>query len=106
MPAQQTVSSCALLGCGKALTRMRTRRVRFLLMAIGVRHGQVPDSGLGAARESIGDDGAMTLGVVALVAEKRNGAGGGASQGVEQRALGGEVLTKITEEAHEIAVLA
>jgi hypothetical protein len=37
-------------------------------MAIRVRHGQVPDSGLGAARERVGDDGAMTLCVVALVA--------------------------------------
>ena len=106
MPAQQTVSSCALLGCGKALTRMRTRRVRFLLMAIGVRHGQVPDSGLGAARKGLGDDGAMTLGVVTLVAEKRDGAGGGLSQGIEQRALGGEVLTKVAEEAREITVFA
>jgi len=46
-------------------------------MAIGVRHGQVPDSGLGAARKGLGDDGAMTLGVVAFVAEERDGAGGG-----------------------------
>lgn len=65
----------------------------------------MPNSGLGAARERIGDDGAMTLGVVALVAEKRKGAGGGPSQGIEQRALRGKVLAKITEEAREITVL-
>ena len=64
------------------------------------------DGGLGAAREGIGDDGAMALGVVALVAQERNGAGGGPSQGIEQRVLRGKVLAKITEEAREITVLA
>jgi hypothetical protein len=48
----------------------------------------------------------MALGVVALVAQERNGARGGPSQGIEQRALRGEVLAKITEEAREITVLA
>jgi len=66
----------------------------------------VPDSGLGTACEGIGDDGAMALGVVALVAQERNGARGGPSQGIEQRALRGKVLAKITEEAREITVLA
>jgi len=66
----------------------------------------VPDSGLGAARKGLGDDGAMTLGVVALVAEKRDGAGGGPSQGIEERPLSGEVFAKITEEACEISVFA
>ena len=47
---------------------MRTRRVRFLLVAIRVRHDQVPDSGLSAAREGLGDNRAMTLGVVAFIA--------------------------------------
>ncbi len=66
----------------------------------------MPDSGLGAARKGLGDDRAMTLGVVALVAEKRDGAGGGLSQGIEQRALGGEILAKIAEETREITVFA
>jgi len=66
----------------------------------------VPDSGLGAARKGLGDDGAMTLGVVAFVAEERDSTVGGLSQGIEQRALGGEVLTKIAEEAREITVFA
>jgi hypothetical protein len=76
-----------------------------LLVAIRVRHGQVPDSGLGSACEGLGDDGAMTLGMVALVAEQCDGTGGGPSQGIEQRALLGEVLSKIAEEAREITVL-
>jgi hypothetical protein len=67
IPAQQTVSSYALFGCGKALTRMRTRRVRLLLVAIRMRHDQVPDSGLSTAREGFGDDRAVTLGMVACV---------------------------------------
>lgn len=66
----------------------------------------MPDSGLGAACEGIGDDRAMALGVVALIAEKRDGAGGGPSHGIEERPLGGEVFAKITEEAREISVLA
>lgn len=65
----------------------------------------MPDSGLGTAREGIGDDGAMALGVVAFVAEKRDGAGGGPSQRIEQCALRGKVLAKITEEACEISIL-
>lgn len=66
----------------------------------------MPNGGLGAAREGLGDDGAMALGVVALVAQKRDGTGGGPSQGIEQRALRGKVLAKIAEEAREIAILA
>lgn len=66
----------------------------------------MPDSGLGTARERVGDDGAMTLGVVALVAEERDGAGGGSRQRIEERPLGGEILAKIAEEAREIPVLA
>jgi hypothetical protein len=84
---------------------MRTRRVRFLLVAIRVRHDQVPDGGLSAAREGLGDNRAMALGVVAFVAQERDGAGGGPRQAIEERALGGEVLAKITEETREIAVL-
>ena len=42
MPAQQTVSSRALLGCGKALTRMRMRSARCLLNAME-GHAQVLD---------------------------------------------------------------
>lgn len=48
----------------------------------------------------------MALGVVAFVAEQRDGAGRGACQSVEQRALGGQVLAKVAEESHEIAILA
>jgi len=66
----------------------------------------VPNGGLGAAREGIGDDGAMALGVVALVAQERDGTSGGPSQGIEQCSLRGKVLAKITEESHEIAILA
>ena len=66
----------------------------------------MPDSGLSTACKRVGDDGAMALVVVALIAEERNGAGGGSSQGIEERALGGEVLAKVTEEAREISVLA
>jgi len=43
--------------------------------------------------------------VVAFVAEQRDGAGGGARQGVEQRALGGQVLPKVAEESREVAIL-
>ncbi len=64
------------------------------------------NSGLGAVLERVGDDGAMTLGVVALVAEERDGAGGGSHQGIEERALGVEILAKIPEEAREITILA
>ena len=66
----------------------------------------MPDSGLGAARKGLGDDRAMTLGVVAFVAEERDGAGGGSRQGIEERPLGGEILAKIAEEAREITVFA
>lgn len=66
----------------------------------------MPDSGLSTAREGVGDDRTVALGVVALVAQERDRAGGGLSQVIEQCALGGEVLAKITEEARQIAVLA
>lgn len=66
----------------------------------------MPDSGLGAARERLGDNRAMALGVVTLIAQQRDGACGGSSQGVKERALRGEILAKITEEAREIAILA
>ncbi len=71
-----------------------------------MRYGQVPNGGLGAACEGVGDDGPVALGVVALVAQERDGASGGARQGIEERALGGEVLSKIAEEAREITILA
>jgi hypothetical protein len=69
-------------------------------------HGQVPNGRLGTAREGLSDDGAMALGVVAFIAQERDGAGGSACQSIEECALCGEVLTKIAEEAREVAILA
>lgn len=48
----------------------------------------------------------MALGVVAFVAEQRDGAGRGARQGVEQRALGREVLAKVAEETLQVPIFA
>jgi hypothetical protein len=60
-----------------ARPRMRTRTVRLSLITTRLRHGQVADGGLGMACKVIRDDRAMALGVVALIAQERNGAGGG-----------------------------
>lgn len=62
--------------------------------------------GLGALGERGGDDGAVALGGVALVAEERDGAVEVRGEGIEELALGGEVLAKIREVAREVAVLA
>ena len=64
------------------------------------------DSRLGTVCEGISDDGAMALGVIALVAQERNHAGGCPSQCIEQLALRGKILAKISEEAPEITVFA
>lgn len=48
----------------------------------------------------------MALGVVAFIAEQRDGAGRGARQGVEQRALGREVLAKVAEETLQVSIFA
>src|SRR5688572_19060516 len=68
------------------------------------RHLQVTNGGLDAGGERLGDDGAMALGRVTLVAQKRDVAGELGGERIEERPLAGQVLAEIAEVAPIVAI--